>query len=194
VPRKKSKKLNWPTARRMLDVDTFWEVVDSSDQDRPVSIRLKLYRLLADQLERAFELMEEGLAGDLGEEQIAELSLLADKIVKIQSWIFGPHGKRAEEELVKELMASMHAGATAKWALAVVDRARAGRAGAPLTMSRPRGVAALDLHRAEPDLSWGEIAKRLCDCGKARHTNKCAEKLRGQGNNVLAFIKRLERP
>ena len=97
MPPKQSKKLNWPVARRRLDLDTFWALVDSSDQDRPVQARLTLYRLLADQLERVFELMEVGLTGDLDEEQIAELSLLAEKMVQIQSWLFGPSKQRTEK-------------------------------------------------------------------------------------------------
>jgi hypothetical protein len=188
VPRKKSKKLKWPIARRRLPWDPFWALVDSSDQDRPVPARLTLYRLLADQYERVFELMEVGLTGDLNAEQIAELSSLAENIVQIQSWIFGPADQRTEEELVEELVASMNTGSPAKWALAVFDRARTGRQGAPPTMARPIALAALDLNLAEPALSWPRIAQRLCQCNKTHHDQVCGNNIRIQTVRLNTFI------
>jgi len=71
----------------------------------------------------------------------------------------------------------------AKW---IVPSWRGG-AGRPVTTA-PRAVKALEMH--EQGMSWSEVTKALCGCGKKSHRRKCLDNIRRQVLDLKKDLKK----
>lgn len=52
-------------------------------------------------------------------------------------------------------------------------------------------AAALEAKRADPRLTRSELARKFCPCGKARHDQKCRERLRRDLQRLSALIRQI---
>ena len=124
--------------------------------------------------------------------KIAEQGI--DELREIAGWIGPPLSKMSASER-SEALGAAQSGLLAEGVtpLKVVDAlqdAQQPAAGRPST-KRHLAVTGLDMWLTNPRLSWSQVTRRVCNCGKSDHGMQCQEQLRQQVNDLRSFLNRL---
>jgi hypothetical protein len=149
---------------------------------------------LAELAPRAYSVSGDANAATSFLEKLKTLDRGYEELREISGWI-GPSLSTMSDNERNEALAAMQSVLLAEGftPLKVVDALKAAQqpaAGRPST-KRHLALTALDMWLTNPKLSWAQVTRRVCNCGKSDHGMECQEQLRQQVNDLRSFLKRL---
>jgi hypothetical protein len=117
-----------------------------------------------------------------------------EELQEIAGWIGPPLSKMSDNER-DEALDTMQSNllaerVTPRKVVEALQAAQQPATGRPST-KRHLAVTGLDMWLTNPKLSWTQVTRRVCNCGKSDHGMECQEQLRQQVNDLRSFLKRL---
>lgn len=168
---------------------------EEQKQEQGFSVRDELQGAIRQRLERISELLESARSADVDPENISQqIKTLALEVAELANWAYPEVSTLTSEERERRSHALaeryLRAGATMKEVLELAEVAGKRTRGRPATI-RPTILAAFEMRRSRPKMSWMQLTNSVCPCDKERHDMACRERIRTAVRELEDFMERM---